>query len=171
MEMHWNEQFCALFERCLAIYQSGNHDFTTYYAAEDLAFLESIGYQPREFFDFVEDHGTDLPITTSLLVASLRRDYFRLVQKGVKSSKILRMSELPAKDSSVEGIVWLPRIIPKARAKLRGELEPDIMYGCGGDRRFLRNNGLGMADFLHAVWLAGEDDAAIIAYVKSRGQL
>ena len=47
------------------------------------------------------------------------------------------MEQLPAKAAQVDGIAWLPRIIAKARAKLRGEMPPDLMYDCGGDRDFL----------------------------------
>ena len=53
--MIWNDTFLALFDRSTQKFQSGNPDWETYYTPEDLAFLASIGYQPREFFDFVED--------------------------------------------------------------------------------------------------------------------
>ena len=35
----------------------------------------------------------------------------------------------------IDGIAWLPRILVKARLKLRGEMPADLMYGCGGDRQ------------------------------------
>jgi hypothetical protein len=57
--MTWNERFLHLFDRCAALYQNGNHDFETYYPPEDRSFLNSIGYKPREFFDFVEDFCED----------------------------------------------------------------------------------------------------------------
>ena len=53
----WDRTFIELFNRCLEKYKSGNEDFTTYYTDGDLAFLSSIGYKTREFFDFVEDFG------------------------------------------------------------------------------------------------------------------
>lgn len=167
-EYSWNDRFTELFARCLAKFEGGNSDFNTYYSANDLTFLASIGYKPREFFDFIEDHGTSLPVTTALLVAAVRRDYFHRVQGKVASSKELKLSDLPAKDATVDGIRWLPRIIVKARAKLRGEMHPDMMYGCGGDRMFLSDLGIHLADFLEVVWAAGDDDAAIIDYVKAR---
>jgi hypothetical protein len=71
-------------------------------------------------------------------------------------------------EPSFEGIEWLPRLIPKARAKLRGEMPPDLMYGCGGDRPFLRGMNMDLPEFLHAVWRFGDDDRKIIDYVKKR---
>jgi hypothetical protein len=56
----------------------------------------------------------------------------------------------------------------KARGKLRGELNSDIMFCCGGDRRFLSNNDIAPADFLRAVWSAGDDDSDIVKFVKSQ---
>ena len=164
----WNDQFVALFNRCLQQYERGNANFNSYYSEEDLSFLRSIGCKPREFFDFVEDHGSDLPVTTSLLVAAVRRDYFLHVQGGKISKTEIQMDQLPPKPEPLAGIPWLPRIIMKARAKLRGELHPDIMYGCGGDRAFLTKFDIHAADLLRYVWSADADDAKIVEYVKSR---
>ena len=169
--MTWNDQFISLFERCLSKYESGNKDFNSYYSKDDLTFLQSIGYKPREFFDFVEDLGDagDPTLSTALLVASVRRDYFLVVQNGEASDVEITSSDLPTFGDELAGIVYLPRIIKKARHKLRGELDPDLMYGCGGDRNFLKNNGnIHPADFLRHVWSAEEDDAKIVSYVQSQ---
>jgi hypothetical protein len=150
--MTWNDTFLALFDRCVAAFQSGNTDFNSYYGASDLAFLDSIGCQPREFFEFVEDFcGDGTPsISTALLVAAVRRDYFLTRQHGQPSTaKRLTAAELPTFGDELAGMAYLPRILAKGRAKLRGELDPDLMFGCGGDRRFLANHGnLHPADFL-----------------------
>jgi hypothetical protein len=98
----------------------------------------------------------------------VRRAYLREVQKGTTSQKMLDPDSLPDKDSSAKGIRWLPRIIPKAKAKLRGELHPDVMYCCGGDRRFLRENDIHPAEFLRIVWQNEDDDKAIINWVVKR---
>lgn len=169
--MTWNEQFLALFDRCLAQYQAGNRDFRTYYSADDHAFLKSIGYKPRELFDFVEDFADDgSPSTsTALLIAAVRRDYFLVEQNGQHSSHEITAANLPSFGDQLGGIPYLPRIITKARAKLKGELDPDIMYCCGGDRNFLAKNGhIHPADFLRHVWAADGDDEKILAYVKSQ---
>lgn len=167
MSYHWNTTFTELFERCLDHYQSGDTNYEYYYSAEDLAFLDSIGYRPREFFDFVEDFAEwgDPSPSTAVMIASVRRDYLAEVMGGKKSERVLDPSALPAKTEELAGFVWLPRILAKARAKLRGELDPDTMYCCGGDRAFLQRHDIAPADFLRAVWAAGDDDGKAIDYV------
>lgn len=169
--MTWNDQFLALFDRCVATYQSGNTDFETYYTPDDLAFLASIGYKKREFFDFVEDFCEEsVPsASTALLIAAARRDYFLTVQKGASSDKVLTRDDVPSFGEELEGLAYFPRILAKAQAKLRGELDPDLMFGCGGDRNFLSKNGdLHPADFLRHVWAEGENPAKLAAWIKSQ---
>lgn len=159
-----------LFARCVEKEAAGGFDYENGYSAEDLAFLESIGYKKREFYDFVEDEvdGGDPSKYTALLVAAVRRDYFIVEQGGKLSDKVVCADDVPSKQSELEGITYLPRILAKARAKLRGELDPDLMFSCGGDRRFLRENGgLNPADFLRRVWAAGDDDMKVVDWVKS----
>jgi len=168
--MTWNDQFLDLFRSCLAKFNAGNSDFNTYYSDEDLSFLSSIGYKPRELFDFVEDLGGEgTPSeSTALLVAAVRRDFFIVEQKSQHSDKEITSDMLPTFGDTLSEIAYLPRIITKARAKLKGELNPDIMFGCGGDRKFLRDHGnIPMADFLRNVWAAGSDDLKIANYVKN----
>lgn len=167
--MMWNEQFDTLFQRCLAQYQSGNTDFISYYSNDDLGFLKSIGYKPRELFDFVEDFADEsVPApSTALLIAAVRRDYFLIMQNGQASSHEVTRDDIPSFTEKLGGIVYLPRIIAKAEAKLRGELHPDLMFSCGGDRKFLRENNLHPADFLRNVWAADGDGEKIADFVKS----
>jgi len=167
--MPWDKRFLDLFDRCSARYAAGDRDFAGYYGAEDLALLSSIGCRQREFFDFVEDFGDDgdpLP-STALLVAAVRRDYFLSEQGGITSTNVLSPSDLPTFGDAIAGIHYLPRIVAKARAKLRGELDPDIMFCCGGDRKFFREHGgIPPADFLRHVWAAGESDMKIVGFVR-----
>ncbi|CAN5147350.1 hypothetical protein BH23VER1_BH23VER1_34090 [soil metagenome] len=165
---HWESTFTELFHRCIAKLKAGNSDFESHYTGEDREFLKSIGYKTREFFDFVEDYCdfADPSIESAILTASARRDYLDVVQGGKTSSRQLSADDLPPKDASLDGIPWLPRIIAKARAKLRGELHPDMMFGCGGDRQFLRTHDIHPADFLRAVWAAGDDDQKILDYIR-----
>lgn len=169
--MTWDDQFLLLFDRCVSQYRSGTLDFNGYYQAEDQVFLKEIGYKPREFFDFVEDFCEDgrPSASTALLVAGVRRDYFRMVQGcEAASPRLTTRDDIPAFGESLDGIAYLPRILAKARAKLRGELDPDLMYGCGGDRNFLRKHGnLHPADFLRMVWAIGEDEGKLAAWVAS----
>jgi len=168
--MNWNEKFTELFRKCLREYQAGNGNFESYYTVSDLSFLKSIGYKPRELFDFVEDFADEghPSESTALLVAAVRRDYLTIAQDGQLSSKEITRNDLPTFGDQIGGITYLPRILAKARAKLRGELDPDMMYGCGGDRNFLRNHGnIHAADFLRHTWAAGDDDQKMIDFVKS----
>jgi len=165
----WNDRFLALFDHCVALYQVGDRDYTTYYDSDALALLGEIGYAPREFFDFVEDYCEfGVPSrTTALLVAAARRDYFHVVMEGKDGTRSVTTSDVPSRGEELEGIPYLPRILAKARAKLRGDLDPDLMYGCGGDRGFLqRAGGIHPADFLRRVWAAGEDDGKIVEWLR-----
>jgi len=81
---------------------------------------------------------------------------------------VLDENRLPPKTDAVRGIEWLPRLLPKARAKLRGELPPSLMYCCGGDRRFFKAHDIYPAEFLSLVWRHGPDDAAIVDWVVRR---
>ena len=170
--MTWNDYFLTLFDSCCATYRAGARDFEKFYTGEDRAFLATIGYQPREFFDFVEDFCNDgVPsASTALLVAAVRRDYFLTVQHGVTSPNLLTHDELPNFGQTLGGLAYLPRILAKARAKLRGELDPDLMFGCGGDRNFLQKHGeIHPADFLRRVWASGGDDRKLAAWVAKQG--
>jgi len=164
----WSTRFLQLFAVCESRFRNGDRDFTGYFTPDDLAFLTSIGSKPREFFDFVEDHvnyGDPNP-ETALLVASVRRDYLKVIQHGQLSTVETTPDQLPPKPEALDGIPWLPRLIAKARIKLRGEMDPEIMYGCGGDRQFFAKYDIHPADFLRTVWAAGDDDTKILAYVK-----
>jgi len=169
--MHWNDTFLDLFDRCVAAYRGGNRDFATYYTAHDLAFLESIGCRQREFFDFVEDfceEGIPSP-GTALLVASVRRDWMLAHPGEPRPDVLLTRDTIPTFGDTLDGIAYLPRILAKARAKLRGALDPDLMFGCGGDRKFLREHGgIHPADFLREVWIAGDDDRQVADWVRAR---
>jgi len=167
---NWEAEFLDLFDRCLQRYQARDRDFTKYYSEPDMDFLRSIGYRQREFFDFVEDWALDQDPnpTQAVMVASVRRDYLMTILDGQLSDKEINPAELPPKSEAMDGIRWLPRIIAKAEAKLRGELDPDTMYGCGGDRAFLRQHDIHLADFLRVVWAADGNKDFILDYVKSR---
>jgi hypothetical protein len=171
---NWAAHFGEMFVDCCEAYEDGHKDFNGWFEPDGLAFLKSIGAKPREIFDFVEDcvgaEGDEPTPETALLVASVRRDYFRTEQKGAESTNVIKPSDLPAKTDAMDGIVWLPRIIAKAEAKLRGEMDPDTMFGCGGDRAFLAEHNIHAADFLREVWAAKGDKPRILAFVKAAKQ-
>jgi len=108
---------------------------------------------------------------TVLAIQSIRRAYFNEVMSGKPSGHRATMSELPSKQAAVDGISWLPRLIAKARLKLRGEMPADLMYGCGGDRPFLRRMKTTLPAFLQLVWDCGDDDRKIVDAVKQTAGL
>ena len=154
----------------MVLYQGGKTDSATFPIEDDLPFLSSIGMNKMDVFDFVEDWVLEKSpdLATFLIIHEQRRDYFIEVQKRTPSSDILDADTLPAKTEMIEGIQWLPRIIPKARAKLRGELPPSSMFCCGGDRHFFQTNDINPAEFLRIVKQAQDQDQPIIDWVLAR---
>lgn len=169
----WETTFLQLFDSVLVQHRSGRFRWDRDFASQDLAFLRSIGHQPRELFDFVEDYAADGEPSpaSALLIAAVRRDYFRTVQHGIPSERRIDPADLSPKRAELAGIPWLPRILEKAEAKLRGELDPEIMYGCGGDRAFLREHDVHPADFLRIVWAARGDQRKVLDLLRTAAPL
>ena len=169
---HYNYQkdMRSLWEYAVKTYEGGNREPSSYFSKDQLAWMDANGLKVMDLYDFAEDFvsGGEPDFETFLMISEARRDYFLHVQKGVTSTEVLDTDTLPAKTDKVDGIEWLPRILPKAKAKLRGELPPEIMYCCGGDRNFLKTVDFHPAEFLRLVWAHIDDDAATIAAVKAR---
>ena len=160
----------AIWAGAVAEYREGNREPDSYFNDATLAQLSSIGLNAMDVYDYVEDwlNHEEPDFETFLMVSEARRDYFFTVQKGTPSGQVIDASALPPKDLEVRGIVWLPRIIPKALGKLRGELPAETMYGCGGDRNFCKTNHTHLAEFLRVVWAYEHDEAKIIDWVEAR---
>jgi hypothetical protein len=150
-------------------WQEGRRSPQAMFDTEDAKFLSSIGCTRQELFDFVDDLNRygEPSLDDALEVARIRRKYFLEVLRGKPADRQASMEELPAKKATVDGIAWLPRLIAKARLKLRGELPDDLMYGCGGDRSFLAEYPMTMPAFLQLVWDSGGDDRRIIEAIKA----
>ena len=171
-QYRWFHEFKQIFVLGIERHRSGELHPEEHFNEQDRAFLGSIGLTTHELFDFVDDHvryNGDPEWENVLLINAVRRDYFLTVQKGQWSTNLVSMDTLPAKDARLGDIPWLPRIIKKAEAKLRGEMPPELMYGCGGDRNFFREHGLSGADFLRVVWAADGDEQKVLAYVRGEG--
>jgi hypothetical protein len=167
--MHdWKLEFRNVWDRAVAAWHAGRKSPRTMFTAPDVAFLAGLGCTAQELFDFVDDslEYDDLDFETVLAVTAIRREYFLEVMHGQPTGRVVPMSALPAKSAEVDGIPWLPRLIVKARIKLRGELNPDLMYGCAGDRPFLRQHHMTLPQFLQLVRELGDDDRAIVEAVK-----
>jgi hypothetical protein len=172
MNEDWQKEFRKVWDRGVAAWQIGRRSAQTMFEPADVAFLATHGCTAQELFDFVDDslRYDDVDFESVLAVTAIRRKYFLEVMGGKPTGRIRQMSELPAKSDEVDGIAWLPRLIVKARVKLRGELNPDLMYGCAGDRPFLRERGMTLPQFLQLVWDSGDDDRAIVEAVKRGGK-
>ncbi len=170
MELNaWTHQLRTTYDKAVDLYRRGNHDLTTYFTDDEKAFLSSIGLKPINLYDYVEDwiRSGEPDWDTFLLVVAARRDYFLYEQHARPNPAELDSTKLPPREATIGGIEWLPRIIVKARCFLEGGLCHDIMYGCGGDRNFLKTQNLHPADFLRAVWAAHGDDDKVLAFVRS----
>jgi hypothetical protein len=159
-----------IWESAVRQYREGKRGSANYFSAEERGWLDTLGLTVQEVYDFAEDfaQGGEPDWPAFQAIHEVRKEYFDTVQKGRRSTAQLDPATLPAKDAQVRGIRWLPRLIPKAKAKLRGELHPDIMYSCGGDRRFLREHGIPAAEFLRVVWQNENDDHAVVEWVTRR---
>lgn len=163
-------QFQALYDHAVTQYARGVREAAKLYSPSQATHLTANGLTAQNMFDYAEDHaGAGEPgFGNALAIELIRRDYFLNVQHGHASRTVLDESKMPAKTDAIRGIEWLPRIIPKAKAKLRGELPPSLMYCCGGDRRFFKAHDILPSEFLAVVWRHEHDDAAIVDWVVKR---
>ena len=171
-QYRWHHELKQIFVSGIERHRSGELHPEQHFSESERTFLGSVGLTAHEFFDFVDDHvrhDHDPDWEMTLMVNAVRRDYFLTVQQGQWSTSLVSMDSLPAKDAKIDGIPWLARMIKKAEAKLRGEMPPELMYGCAGDRNFLREHGLHAADFLRNVWAANGDEGKVLAYVRGEG--
>jgi hypothetical protein len=164
--------FRALYDKAGALYAQGRRGAGTYFTSDEIAFLAANGITAQHLYDYAEDHnnhdgepGYDIALGIELV----RRDYYLNQQGGKTSAAILDESRLPAKAAAIRGIEWLPRLLPKAKAKLRGELPASLMYCCGCDRHFFKQHDILPHEFLNLVWRYENNDDAIINWVARRG--
>lgn len=172
-EENWIPAFREVHARGVASWHAHKRSPSSLFSQEDADFLKSIGCSTQEMFDFIddlEDYG-EPDVETVLAVQTIRHRYFQLVMGGRPAPQQAIMAELPSKLAAVDGISWLPRLIVKARLKLRGEMPPELMYGCGGDRPFLRRMKSTLPAFLQLVWECGDDDRKIIDSFKQTAGL
>ena len=166
----FTQKFRQLYTKAVDLYAKGQRGSETYFNAEEKAWLAANGLTPQYLYDYAEDeNGSGEPgYDNALAIELVRRDYFLNVQHCRPSSAVLDESKMPAKTDAVRGIEWLPRIIPKAKAKLRGELPVSLMFCCGGDRRFFKTHDILPAEFLALVWRNENDDRAVVEWVAAR---
>jgi len=162
--------FRAAYDKAVKLYASGNTDKASYFTADEQSFLTANGIGIQAMFDYAEDQNNygEPGYDRALEIETIRRDYFLNVQQGKASATVLDADKMPGKADAVKGIAWLPRLLPKAKAKLRGELPSSLMYSCGGDRNFFKTHDILPAEFLSLVWRNGDNDAATVDWVAAR---
>ena len=167
----FSNRFHAIYNDAVAAFAAGKRGADNLLSAEQRAWLAANGISAQNLYDYAEDHngyGGEPGFAHALGIELVRRDYFLNAQGGRASTTVLDDTKMPSKTDAVRGIAWLPRLLPKARAKLRGELPPSLMYGCGGDRAFFRQHNILPAEFLALVWRHEKDEAAIVDWVVKR---
>lgn len=170
MNYNYQKELVRIWENAEKLYRLGNTCPETFPIQEDLPFLQSIGLNKMDIFDYVEDwicEGAP-DLATFILIHHLRRNFFIEEQGSIPSLEFVNSQSLPGKNEQLEGIPWLPRIIKKARAKLRGELPSDTMFCCGGDRAFFAKFDIHPAEFLQVVQKSGGEDLLIVQWVLTR---
>jgi len=164
-------QFRAVYDKAVAFYAQGKRGAESFFTPDEIALLAANGITPQHLYDYAEDHNGydgEPGLENALGIELVRRDYFLNAQNGRASKATLDSANLPAKADAVRGIEWLPRLIPKARAKLHGELPPSLMYCCGGDRNFFEEHNILPHEFLSLVWRSENNDNAIVDWVAQR---
>lgn len=167
MSTSWEAEFRAVYDRGVQAWKSGRRSPASMFEPADVQFLASIGCTAQELFDFVDDFQVygEPRFETVQAIQAIRRDYFLNTLVAKSTGRTPSLDQHPPKAASVEGIPWLPRVIEKARLKLRGEMPADLMYGCGGDRAFFAKVHMTLPQFLELVRDAGTDTPRVIQAV------
>jgi len=161
-----------LYDKAVGLYAKGQRGAESFFDKAEVEWLAANGITAQHMYDYAEDEnsGGEPGFGHAVTIESARHNYFLNVQHAVPSKVVLDESRMPAKTDAAKGIEWLPRIIPKAKAKLKGELPASLMYCCGGDRRFFKAHDILPAEFLGVVWRNGDNDQAIIDWVVARSK-
>lgn len=168
MKNNWKKEFHELFFKGVKRYEAGRQSPEEMFKDEEAIFLNSIGCSTQEMFDFCDDYVRwgDVIYEHVEELQAVRYEHFTENLDSQPAATRMRMDEFPAKNDEIEGILWLPRLILKARAKLAGTLPADLMYGWGGDRKFFREKNVNPAELLRVTQKSGESNQPIIDYIK-----
>ena len=164
----WAFTFHKIYERAITQFERGLRGTDQVVDSSTSPFLGSIGMSQQELYDFVEDGvvAGEPTFEEVLRITHLRRHYFLTVQKAQPSTRRLSTDDFPPGQATLGGYRWLPRILAKANAKLRGELPSDLMYSCGNDRAFLQPLGIMPFEFLEKVWQYEGHENQLLEYIK-----
>ncbi len=126
---HWMATLQGIYGEAVIRYEQGARGADDVIPENGLAFLASIETTAQEMYDFVEDWSEvgEPPFGIVAAITAVRWKYFLTMQHGQPSAQTISPSTLPPGSAELGGYWCLPRIIAKARAKLRGELSPELM--------------------------------------------
>lgn len=162
-----NNELNQFHDKASANYRAGCRKPSQIIAPADLHALAKFGISAQSLYDAVDDlarYGEpDKAVFVEL--AQMRSDYFHTTLQGRPPSRIVQESELPPKSVEFEGVSWLLRIIRKAQCFLEGCLCDDIMYGCAGDRSFLKKYNATLPAFLAVVRDTQGDPAKALRFL------
>lgn len=157
------ESLAAIHQEASRLYDSGGRHPDRILSPESADRISRHGLSLQFVFDCVDDlarYGE--PSVEDFVAMALQRAAFHAaLPAGAAVPAILTEPELPPKAEVFDGIPWLPRIVRKAQAFLEGNLCDEIMYGCAGDRAFLKKHGLTLPGFLALSRLESFDLASI----------
>ncbi len=161
--------FPALHAEAVEAYRSGCRDADSLLSPASLALLRGAGITVHVLFDYTEDFSRyGWPTCEDFVgVAGIRQAEFLGKMHGQWPAAPVPEKSLPPKTAEWAGIAWLPRITAKARCFLEGSLAPEIMYGCSGDRAFLKERGLTLPGFLAVVRDSEGDQKRVLDRVRS----
>jgi hypothetical protein len=156
-----------LHDKAVSIYLSGCRHPSQILPAGDLDTLAKFGISAQFLYDAVDDLARyGVPDKSVFMdLAKMRADYFQTSLQGHPPLYIVEERELPPKSAAFEGVSWLPRIIRKAQCFLEGSLCDDIMYGCAGDRSFLKKYNATLPAFLAVVRDTHGDPAQALRFL------
>ncbi len=156
-------------DKASANYRAGSREPSQILSAEDFEALVKLGVAPQCLYDAVDDLARYGEPGKAVFVelAQMRADFFQITLEGRPPSRIVEERELPPKSTEFEGVSWLPRIIRKAQCFLEGSLCDDIMYGCSGDRAFLKKYNATLPSFLAVVRDTHGDPAQALRFLES----
>jgi hypothetical protein len=150
-------------------YSKGVRDVSRIVSDENMETLLASGVSPVFLYDCVDDLSRygEPEMEVFVELAALRILYFRDVLSSKPATEIVPEAALPRKTDAHQGVAWLLRMIRKAQCFLAGSLSQDIMYGCAGDRGFLKEYGASLRDFLVVVRDTAGDPDKVLKFLQS----
>jgi hypothetical protein len=166
-----NNELHQFHDQASASYKAGCRTPSQILPEAELETLAKFGITPQFLYDAVDDLARYGEPSKDVFVelAQMRAVYFQTILHGLHPARIVQERELPPKSAEFQGVAWLPRIIRKAQCFLEGSLCDEIMYGCAGDRSFLKKYNANLPAFLTVVRDSHGDPSQALRYLTKAG--